>query len=46
MDKAVFTFPDDDHFTSQWTWYANGKESWQEVIEHRRVSKVTQQSSK
>ncbi|MCI0348944.1 MAG: hypothetical protein L0Z53_05910 [Acidobacteriales bacterium] len=42
MDKVVFTFPDDDNFTSQWTWYEKGKETWQEVIEHRRVRSVSQ----
>jgi predicted enzyme related to lactoylglutathione lyase len=32
MDKAVFRFVDDDHFSSQWTWYQDGKESWMEEI--------------
>ncbi len=37
MDKVVFTFPDDDHFSEQWTWYAKGTGRWQEVIHHRRI---------
>lgn len=32
MDKAVFRFQDDNHVSSQWTWYQNGKESWMEEI--------------
>jgi len=32
MDKAVFRFIDDNKFSSQWTWYQNGKESWMEEI--------------
>lgn len=37
MDKAVFRFIDRDHFTSQWTWYQDGEESWMEEIVHERV---------
>lgn len=37
MDKVVMKFIDDDHYTSQWTWYAKGAERWLEEIEHRRV---------
>jgi hypothetical protein len=33
MDKLVFRFIDDNHVTSQWTWYQNGKESWMEEIQ-------------
>jgi hypothetical protein len=36
MDKVVFEFNGKDRFTSQWTWYQKGKESWMEKIEHRR----------
>ena len=36
MDKAVFRFLDEDHFTTQWTWYQNGKESWMEEIRMER----------
>ena len=37
MDKCAVTFMDDDHFTSRWTWYQDGKESWMEEILHERV---------
>jgi hypothetical protein len=37
MDKVVFKFVDDDHFTSQWTWYEKGRESWMEEIVHTRI---------
>lgn len=37
MDKLVMKFIDDDHFTSQWTWYQNGKEGWMEEIKYERV---------
>ncbi len=36
MDKALFRFLDDDHFTTQWTWYQNGKENWMEEIQMER----------
>lgn len=36
MDKAVFRFADDDHFSSQWTWYQDGKENWMEEIKCER----------
>lgn len=36
MDKAVFRFVDENHFTTQWTWYQNGKESWMEEIRMER----------
>jgi hypothetical protein len=36
MDKAVFRFIDDDHVSSQWTWYQNGKEQWMEDIKLER----------
>lgn len=32
MDKAVFRFVDDNKFSTQWTWYQDGKESWMEEI--------------
>jgi len=38
MDKAVFRFVDDNHVTSQWTWYQDGKESWMEEITLERKS--------
>jgi hypothetical protein len=37
MDKAEYRFVDRDHFTSRWTWYQDGQESWMETIEYRRV---------
>ncbi len=37
MDKAVFHFLDEGHFTSQWTWYQDGKENWMEEIRLERV---------
>lgn len=36
MDSAVLELHDDDTYTSQWTWYQDGKERWLERIEHRR----------
>jgi len=36
MDKAVFRFADDNTFSSQWTWYQEGKESWMEEIKYER----------
>lgn len=36
MDKAVFRFVDEDHFSAQWTWYQDGKESWMEEIKYER----------
>lgn len=38
MDKAVFRFIDENHVTSRWTWYQNGKESWMEEISLERKS--------
>ena len=37
MDKAVFRFIKDDQYTSQWTWYQDGKESWMEKIVNSRL---------
>ena len=37
MDKAIFRFIDDNHTTSQWTWYQDGKEKWMEEIHLERV---------
>ena len=39
MDKAIFRFKSDDEFTSQWTWYQDGKESWMEEIRNTREKK-------
>jgi hypothetical protein len=38
MDKAVYRFIDDSHFTTKWTWYENGTEKWLEEIQMERVS--------
>lgn len=40
MHRAVFKLIDDDHFTSQWTWFQDGHESWNEEIEHARVHRT------
>ena len=37
MDKVVVRFIDGAHFSSQWTWYQDGKERWLEEIAYRRV---------
>lgn len=37
MDKMVLRFLDDDHITSKWTWYQDGKEKWLEEIQAERV---------
>lgn len=37
MDKVIFQFKDDDHYTSQWTWYQDGQEKWMEEIVYERV---------
>lgn len=38
MDRAVFTFLDDDRFSSRWTWFQDGREQWLEEIVYRRLS--------
>ena len=38
MDKVVFTFEDEDHFTSRWTWYQDGREKWMEEIRYQRTA--------
>lgn len=37
MDKVIIRFQDDDHYTSQWTWYQGGQERWLEEITHTRI---------
>jgi hypothetical protein len=37
MDKMVLRFLDDDHTTSKWTWYQDGKEKWLEEIRSERI---------
>lgn len=39
MDKLVMMFDGPDHLRTRWTWYQDGKESWMEEIEHRRMEK-------
>jgi hypothetical protein len=39
MDQAVYELIDDDHYATQWTWYANGKERWMERVERQRVKR-------
>jgi hypothetical protein len=41
MDKLVIRFKDDNHFSKQWTWYQNGKESWMEEIQLERTGCAT-----
>lgn len=36
MDRAVFRFLGRDRFTSRWTWYQAGEETWMEEIEYHR----------
>ncbi|NOT01020.1 MAG: VOC family protein [Phycisphaerales bacterium] len=38
MDKVVFKFESPEKFTSQWTWYQDGKENWLEEIAHTRLA--------
>ncbi len=40
MDKAVFHFLDNNHFTSRWTWYQDGQERWLEEIKMERVKEA------
>jgi len=42
MDKVVIRFQDDDHYTSQWTWYQGGEERWLEEITHTRIHEQSQ----
>jgi|CXWL01.1.fsa_nt_gi hypothetical protein len=39
MDKHLLRLTGKDSFFSRWTWFQDGKESWMEDIEHRRLSK-------
>ncbi len=38
MDKAIFRFVDDAHYSSQWTFYQDGQESWMEEIVYERIA--------
>jgi len=37
MDKMVFHWIDEDHFSSQWSWYKEGKQTWFEDIQYVRI---------
>ncbi len=37
MDKVVYRFAPDGNFSSQWTWYQDGKESWMEDLRYVRA---------
>jgi hypothetical protein len=37
MDQVVWRFESDDTFTTRWTWYQDGRESWMEEIRHSRI---------
>jgi hypothetical protein len=37
MDHVIYTFQDDTHFTSRWTWYSKGKETWLEEITYQKT---------
>jgi len=39
MDRATYTFLDDAHFTSRWTWYQDGAERWLEEIRYERKAR-------
>ncbi len=38
MDKAIFRFVDDTHYSSRWTFYQDGQESWMEEIVYQRIA--------
>ena len=37
MDSVVYLFEDPDHFTSQWSFYKDGREEWMEEIHYERI---------
>jgi hypothetical protein len=37
MDQAVFEFQDDDHFSSRWSFYRDGRKDWMEEIHYERI---------
>jgi len=41
MDSAVYRFQAPDRFSSQWTWYQDGEQRWQEEIHYVRVAADT-----
>lgn len=42
MDRVVFRFAGPDTFTSHWTWYRDGKESWMEEIHYSRLASAAE----
>lgn len=38
MDKAIYRFLGESSFSSRWTWYQDGEETWMEEIVYRRKS--------
>lgn len=42
MDKVVIRFQDGDRYSSQWTWYQKGKETWMEEITSTRIHEHSQ----
>jgi hypothetical protein len=38
MDKAVYHFVDNNHFTTRCTWYEDDNEKWMEEIQMERIS--------
>ncbi|HMB69314.1 MAG TPA: hypothetical protein VKU85_08375, partial [bacterium] len=36
MDMVIWRFDGPDRFTSRWTWFQDGEESWMEEIVHER----------
>ncbi len=45
MDKVIYRFHSDDHFSSRWTWFQDGEESWMEEIQYRRLGREEQTPS-
>lgn len=37
MDKALYRLAGADSFSAQWTWYQDGRESWMEEVQYRRL---------
>ena len=37
MDRVVFEFQDEEHFSARWSFYKNGQEAWMEEIHFERI---------
>lgn len=37
MDQVLFEFQDEDHFSSRWSFYKDGREDWMEEIRYERI---------